>query len=59
MESESFLIIDNDTWFVSDYFWPDCGMPVDFYKYFGHHVEITYTGGCGRNMITNIKIINN
>jgi len=51
------LIIDNQSWYVSDYFVPGGNMPDDFSKYFNHNVEIEYTAGCGRCMILDIKTI--
>ena len=57
MENEFRLIIDNESWYVSDYFYPDRGMPADFSKYFGHNVDIRYVWGCGRVMIEEVKII--
>jgi len=51
------LIIDNKSWYVSDYYFPDRGMPSDFSKYFGHNVDIRYAWGCGRVMILDVKII--
>ena len=51
------LIIDNETWYVSDYYHPDGWMPVGFSDYFGHNVKIEYVWGCGRVMIYNVEVI--
>ena len=57
MKDEYNLILDNETFYVTDYFGPDRGMPVGFSKYFGHDVRIEYKAGCGRVMITDIEIL--
>jgi len=51
------LIIDNSTFYVTDYYFADKQMPVDFCKYYNHNVKITYSTGCGRCLIYDVKII--
>ena len=53
----SHIVIDNTEYFISDWFTPNRGMPSYIHNYVNHTVHIDYVAGCGRRMITDIRII--
>lgn len=52
------IVVDGQDYFISDWFSPNRNMPYYVNDYIGHRVHIDYVAGCGRRMITDIKIIN-
>ena len=51
------IVVDGQDYFISDWFTPNGDMPYYVNDYVGHQIHIDYVAGCGRRMITDIKII--
>ena len=51
------IVVDGQDYFISDWFTPNGNMPYYVNDYIGHKIHIDYVAGCGRRMITDIKII--
>ena len=57
IKSDGSLVIDNETQFVSDWFYPDGHMPLWVNGFVGHVVRVDFVSGCGRVMVVDIKVV--
>ena len=53
------IVLDNDSWYVSDWYIPGGSMPLGIDKYVNHTVWFRYAASCGRCMILDMKIKDN
>jgi len=51
------IVIDNDSWYISDWYAPNGDMPLDIVDYVNHTVRMKYAAGCGRRMVLDMKIV--
>ncbi len=59
VKDDGFVLVfdEGDEWFVTDWFYPGGFPPLDLDRFVGHIVCIEGVMGCGRCMVTSIKIV--